>query len=74
LSRDTPITVLDLRRISGIGLKTAQALVSDFGIKSLDDLRRFADGGGLLSVPGIGEKTVERVKRSLARIESERAT
>src|SRR5215471_16926536 len=72
LTRDLPASVLDLRRVSGIGLKTAQVLFSDFGIKSLDELRVFAEGGGLLSVPGIGEKTVDRVKRSIARLESER--
>src|SRR5215467_5638527 len=72
LTRDLPVSVLDLRRVSGIGLKTAQVLFSDFGIKSLDELRVFAEGGGLLSVPGIGEKTVERIKRSIARLESER--
>jgi DNA polymerase (family 10) len=73
LTRDLPLSVLDLRRVSGIGLKTAQVLFGDFGIKSLDELKTFADGGGLLSVPGIGEKTVERIKRSIARLQSERA-
>jgi DNA polymerase (family 10) len=72
LTRDLPVSVLDLRRVSGIGLKTAQLLFSDFGIKSLDELKVFAEGGGLLSVPGIGEKTVDRVKRSIARLEAER--
>jgi DNA polymerase (family 10) len=71
LTRDLPETVLDLRRVSGIGLKTAQLLFADFGIKSLGELTAFARGGGLLSVPGIGEKTVERIKRSIARLESE---
>jgi DNA polymerase (family 10) len=72
LARDLPVSVLDLRRVSGIGLKTAQVLFADFGIKSLDELKVFAEGGGLLSVPGIGDKTVERIKRSIARLESER--
>jgi DNA polymerase (family 10) len=71
LTREVPESVLDLRRVSGIGLKTAQALFHDFGIKNLEDLKRFAEGGGLLSVPGIGEKTVERVKRSITRLELE---
>jgi DNA polymerase (family 10) len=71
LTRDVPASVLDLRRVSGIGLKTAQTLFSDFGIKSLAELKTFADGGGLLSVPGVGQKTVDRIKRSIARIESE---
>jgi len=68
LKQHTPLTVLDLRKVSGIGLKTAQALFRDFGIKSLSELKVFADGGGLRSVPGLGEKTTERVLRSLDRL------
>lgn len=72
LKEETPETVLDLRRVSGVGLKTSQLLYRDFGIKSLEELKAFAEGGGLESVPGLGEKTAERIKKSLARIESER--
>lgn len=68
LTRDVPATVLDLRRVSGIGLKTAQLLYRDFGINSLDQLKSFAEGGGLASVPGLGEKTVARVESSLTRL------
>jgi DNA polymerase (family 10) len=68
LTKDIPASVLDLRRVSGIGLKTAQLLFRDFGIKSLAQLKSFADGGGLASVPGLGDKTVARVKASLARL------
>jgi DNA polymerase (family 10) len=69
LAREIPLTVLDLRRVSGIGLKTAQALYRDFGIKDLDQLRSFAEGGGLRSAPGIGEKSSERIVRSLDRLQ-----
>jgi DNA polymerase (family 10) len=72
LRQQTPETVLDLRRVSGIGLKTSQTLYRDFGIKSLEELKAFAEGGGLHSVPGLGEKTISRIASSLARIESER--
>jgi DNA polymerase (family X) len=68
LKRETPVSVLDLRRVSGIGLKTAQLLYKDFGIKSLEELRTFAEGGGLISVPGLGEKTAARITRSLSRL------
>jgi DNA polymerase (family 10) len=71
LKQEIPETVLDLIKVSGIGLKTAQTLFRDFGIKSLGELRSFAEGGGLLSVPGLGEKTAARVLRSLDRIEAE---
>ena len=72
LKEEIPESVLELRRVSGIGLKTSQALYGDFGIKSLDELKAFADGGGLESVPGLGDKTAQRIKSSLARLESER--
>jgi DNA polymerase (family 10) len=72
LKEEVPESVLELRRVSGVGLKTSQLLYRDFGIKSLEELKAFAEGGGLLSVPGLGEKTISRVKSSLARIESER--
>src|ERR1044071_7998606 len=72
LKDEIPETVLELRRVSGIGLKTSQALYRDFGIKSLDELKAFVDGGGLESVTGLGDKISQRIKSSLARLESER--
>ena len=68
ITKDIPATVLDLRRVSGIGLKTAQLLYKDFGIKSLEVLRSFSGSGGLASVPGLGEKTISRITKSLGRL------
>jgi len=68
LTVDVPATVLDLRRVSGIGLKTAQLLYRDLGVKSLEELKTLAEGGGLVSVPGLGEKTLARITKSLARL------
>ena len=71
LTKEIPGTVLDLRRVSGIGLKTAQLLYRDFGIKSLEELKNLAESGGLRAVPGLGEKSIERIGRSLARLAEE---
>lgn len=73
LTIDVPATVLDLRRVSGVGLKTAQLLYRDFGVKSLEDLKRLVEEGGMGSVPGLGEKTLERIKKSLERLASKPA-
>jgi DNA polymerase/3'-5' exonuclease PolX len=49
-------------------LKTAQLLYRDFGVKSLAELKVFAEGDRLTSVPGLGEKSAARIKASLGRI------
>lgn len=66
LTVETPPTVLDLLELPGIGPKTAATFHQKFKIASLDDLRKFAEGGGLEMIDGIGPKTAERIKRSLA--------
>ena len=67
LTAETPATVLDLLGLPGVGPKTAAMLHQKFKIASLDDLREFAEGGGLEMVDGIGPKTAERIKRNLNR-------
>jgi DNA polymerase (family 10) len=65
LTAETPETVLDILSVGGIGRKTAATLHQKFKIASLDDLRKFVAGGGLELVDGIGEKSAERIKKSL---------
>ncbi len=65
MTAETPETVLDLLELPGVGPKTAAMLHQKFRIASLDDLRKFAEGGGLEMVDGIGAKTAERIKRQL---------
>jgi DNA polymerase (family 10) len=65
---ETPETTLDLLRVGGIGLKTASTLHQQFKIASLDDLKKFVEGGGLEMVDGIGERSAERIRESLKRL------
>jgi DNA polymerase (family 10) len=65
LTAETPETVLDLLQVGGIGRKTAATLHQKFKIASLDDLKKFVEGGGLDLVDGIGEKSAERIRQSL---------
>lgn len=67
LTSETPETVLDLLELPGVGPKTAAMLHQKFKIASLDDLKKFVQGEGLETVDGIGPKTAERIKMSLAR-------
>lgn len=66
LIAETPATVLDLLELPGIGPKTAATLHQKFKVSSLEDLKVFVAGGGLELVDGIGAKTAEKIKESLA--------
>ena len=68
LTVETPETVLDLLELPGVGPKTAATFHQKFKITSLEDLRKFIDGGGLEMVDGIGPKTAERIRQNLERI------
>ena len=65
LTAETPATVLDLLEVEGVGMRTAAALYQQFKISSLTDLRQFVEGGGLDLVDGVGEKSAERIRRSV---------
>ena len=65
LTGETPESVLDLLEVEGVGLKTAAALYQQFKVSSLKDLRQFVEGGGLDLVDGVGEKSAERIARSV---------
>jgi DNA polymerase (family 10) len=65
LTAETPETVLDLLEVEGVGLKTAASLYQQFKVSSLEDLRQFVEGGGLDLVDGVGEKSAERITRSV---------
>ncbi len=70
LIAQTPETVLELLEVDGIGLKTAATLHQQFKIASLDDLAKFAAGGGLEMVDGLGEKAAEKIKRQVVNARS----
>jgi DNA polymerase (family X) len=68
LTAETPETVLDLLEVEGVGPKTAAALHQRFKISTLEDLRLFAEGGGLDLLDNLGEKAAERIRRSVNRL------
>jgi DNA polymerase (family X) len=68
VTAEIPETVLDLLQIEGIGLKTLQLLYRQFHITNLKDFSRFVEGGGLHSVPRLGEKSQERIRGSLRQL------
>src|SRR5579871_1818643 len=60
-----PPSILEVLSVSGIGVKTAATLFSDYGIASLADLERAIASDALSGVPRLGAKTIENWKRGI---------
>lgn len=66
--KTVPFTVIDLPKIPGLGIKTAQRLLHDYGVYSLEALIVAIDSGMLKDAPGIGETTLRHWRDSAAKI------
>lgn len=60
-----PSSILEVLAVSGIGVKTAATLFSDYGIASLADLERAVASDALAGVPRLGAKTLDNWKRGI---------
>jgi DNA polymerase (family 10) len=67
LRRETPETVADLMRVRGVGIKMATTLYRDFGVLDLDDLKRFAEGGGFEAITGLSDKMIAKLVPAVER-------
>ncbi len=60
-----PSTLLEVLGVQGVGMKTAQQLFERLGIASLADLERALDAGSLSTIPRLGSKSIENIKRGM---------
>lgn len=60
-----PASILEVLAVSGIGVKTAAALFTDYGIASLSDLETAIASNALDGVPRLGRKTIDNWKRGI---------
>lgn len=66
LEARVPPGLLKIMEIPGLGPKTAAMLWQQAGVQSLEDLKRIMDDGSILTLPRMGEKSVEKIKKSMA--------
>jgi len=60
-----PSTLLEVLAVQGVGMKTAQQLFERLGVASLADLERALDEGALASMPRLGAKSIENIRRGV---------
>src|SRR5919204_3325175 len=67
LEREVAPDLVGLGRFLGLGARRAVEVARALGIRTADELREAAAAGRLRTVPGIGEKTEQRLLAALAR-------
>ena len=67
LKLEVPLTMVELLQIPGLGPKKIQVLYKERGIASIADLRAALDAGTVQTLPGMGEKTAQRLLLEIER-------
>ncbi len=60
-----PSTLMEVLKVQGVGMKTAQQLFERLGVASLADLERALDAGALSDIPRLGAKSIENIRRGV---------
>lgn len=68
LLSQVPAGVLEMIRIPTLGPKTAALLWREGGVTSIQDLKAKIDSGVLVSIKGIGEKKLKKIRENLDHI------
>ncbi len=66
LRAQVPKGLLPLMQVPGLGPKTLATLWKDGGVTDLASLKKIIDNGKILTLPRMGEKSVAKLKESLA--------
>lgn len=66
LRRKTPVNVLALTAIEGIGARKARALWQAIGVRSVADLKRAAVRGRIRTLPHFGARSEKRILEAIA--------
>ena len=66
LLAEIPAGLLDVMDIQGLGPKTVRQLWTELNVTDRDGLKRVIDDGSILSLPRMGQKTVDNISKALA--------
>ncbi|GAB6074086.1 helix-hairpin-helix domain-containing protein [Nautilia lithotrophica] len=68
LQKEIPEGVVELLSIEGLGPKRVKMLYENFGIKNMEDLKKYAFSGELEKLPGFGPKLIEKILKGVKQL------
>ncbi len=68
LKKEIPQGLIELLSIEGLGPKRVKLLYESFGIKNMDELKKYALNGELEKLPGFGPKLVEKILKGVKQL------
>ncbi|MGA9532837.1 MAG: DNA polymerase/3'-5' exonuclease PolX [Anaerolineales bacterium] len=66
LQQEVPLTLVDVMKVNGVGPKKAALFWKELGINDLEELQAAAEDGRLADLPGMGERSQERILEGIA--------
>jgi len=63
-----PPKFVELTKIPGLGPKTLKTIRAQLGVEDIDGLKAALDAEQLRSLPGLGEKSEEKIKKAIERL------
>lgn len=73
LRQKYPSGLVALLKLPGVGPKAVRRVSAELGVQSLEELRRAIDEQRLRTLKGFGEKSEQRIREAIARMEREGA-
>ena len=68
LRQEYPPEFVELTKIPGLGPKTLKTIRADLGVEDLQGLRAALEAERLRDLPGLGEKSEEKIKKAIERL------
>ena len=63
--RKVPEGLIDWLGISGLGPKNAYKIHKELGISTIDELKEKIEDGSVASLSGLGQKSAEKIQKSI---------
>ncbi len=71
VEKRVPAELSDLMNVASLGPKRVKTLYQELNIRNMDDLKKAVDAGQVENLEGFGQKTAEKIKHELERLEKE---